>query len=177
MARAHLEWSKKRPRAVVRVDEGGPIPAPEESVPVHEPGSTRFAKGNRGWRLREVKRKAKGIATLAPATCSAWLRPHVEHGAGYIAALVATVDARPVLHALAGDVADAHTVFRALLSEASRSDGPGRLEALQESRAWMREHRASLATLCALAGDLDPPATDPHAAIEAIAREERERAK
>jgi hypothetical protein len=94
-----------------------------------------------------VKERAQGIATLDPKRCASWLRPFVEGGAAYGLDLLGRF-ADPALARLVGDTADARTVYRALLHLAAQGD----TEALKEARAWLREHRACLSTLAALAG-------------------------
>jgi hypothetical protein len=155
-----LEWSHDRVRTTVRTDEVT-VPEPAAPVPVHEPGSTRFGKGNQAWRLRQLKQRAEGIATLNPSKVPTWMRPHVEHGAPYIGDLVALLADKPVLHPLAGDCADAHVVYRALLTLALSAEDPKVLATLLgEARGWLKDHRAALATLCSLAGGLSLP--NPH---------------
>lgn len=120
-----------------------------ESAPMNDPKTGRFVAGNRAHRRRMLKRKAEGIATLDPAHCEPWLRPHVEAGKSYAAKLLTRVQHDPALLELAGAVADAHTVYRALLNLAAHGD----MKALEEARAWLREHRAALATLSGLANE------------------------
>jgi hypothetical protein len=153
-----LEWSHDRVRTTVRSDE---VTAPESaaSVPIHAPGTTRFGKGNQAWRRRQLKQRAAGIATLNPAKVPTWMRPHVELGQPYIASLVALLADKPALHPLAGDCADAHVVYRALLTLAiATEESRTRAALLSEARGWLREHRTAMATLCALAGGLRLPA-------------------
>jgi hypothetical protein len=154
---ASLEWSHDRVRPTVRNDEVT-APEPAASVPIHAPGTTRFGPKNQAWRRRQLKRRADGIATLNPAKVPTWLRPHVEQGRPYIAALVAMLEDKPALHPLAGDCADSHVVYRGLLTLALSTDDPrARATLLGEARGWLREHRTALATLCALAGGLSLP--------------------
>lgn len=141
-----------------------PIPAPP-NVEGERDGAGRFVKGNAAGKLRAAKAMARtrGVMTLNPTKCAAWLAPHVRDGQGYGVDLIKRVP-DPVLARLAGDVADARAVYRALLGVAASedTDASERIEALREARAWLREHRASLATLSALAGvkpaggDADP---------------------
>jgi hypothetical protein len=92
-----LEWSHDRVRPTTRTDEVT-VPESAESVPVHSPGTTRFGKGNQAWRLRQLKQRAAGIATLNPAKVPTWMKPHVELGQPYIGDLVALLADKPVLH-------------------------------------------------------------------------------
>jgi hypothetical protein len=152
-----LEQSHGKPRLTVRVDEVPPLPS-SDAPPIHASGSKRFAKGNQAWRLRSLRRRADGLSTLNPARCPAWMRPHVEAGAPYTVALLAMLEGKPALHPLAGDVADAHCMYRALMAlalEAESAKDRGAL--LAEARGWLREHRTALATLSALAGDMKLP--------------------
>lgn len=149
-----LEWShgKVRPKTprVLGHDAGvAPLPAEDAdlSAPIKDAKTGRFLPGNRAHRRRRLKAKAKGITTLNPATCESWLAPHVTEGAAYGLELLARVEHDPVLARLAGDVADAHTVYRALLALAAKGD----MDAFKEARAWLREHRSALATLAGLA--------------------------
>lgn len=150
-----LEWSHGKRRPMLprpNGNDGGVASLPSEageSAPMQDAKTGRFVKGNRAYRRRMVKEKAKGIHTLNPARCDAWLRPFVEEGAAYGVDLLQRIAGDPVLARLAGDVADAHTVYRALLALAAKGDA----EALRESRAWLREHRAALATLSGLVAE------------------------
>ncbi len=102
---------------------------------------------------------ATGIVTINPATAPSWLRAPAEQGAAYVADLLALLQGKDVLHHLAGDVADAHTMYRAALALAVRAKNPKKRTAyMSEARGWLREHRTALATLSALAGDLTLPA-------------------
>jgi hypothetical protein len=79
-------------------------------------------------------------------------------GAAYTRALLTMLQERPALFPLAGDCADAHALYRGLLSLALASeDAKERAALLTEARGWLREHRTSLATLSALAGDIELP--------------------
>ena len=144
-----VNWSHDRPRVELRRQSDGgvpPMPASDESTPMHAPGTTRFAKGNQAYRRRMVKAKAEGIATLDPARCASWLSPFVRDGRDYAMQLVGRYpDA--ALARLVGATADAHCMYRALLGLAATGDK----DALSESRAWLREHRACLRELAALA--------------------------
>jgi hypothetical protein len=166
-----LEWShgKRRPTTPRPNghDGGAPAlpPAPEESAPERDATTGRFLPGNRGYRRRMVKAKAKGITTLDPSRVDAWLAPFVKDGAAYGVELMRRVQGDPALLRLAGDVADAHTVYRALLALAAKGD----TEALRESRAWLREHRSALATLSSLADeskDVERPKGDEHLYVD-----------
>lgn len=143
-----VNWSHGRPRAELsRPADGGvpPVPLSTESTPVHAPGTTKFGKGNQAYRRRMVKRKANGIATLDPARCASWLTPFVKDGQAYAAELMGRYP-DPALSRLIGACCDASVMFRALLSLAAMNDK----DALGESRAWLREHRACLRELAAL---------------------------
>lgn len=150
-----LEWShgKRRPKAprVLGKDAGvEPLPPSEtaDAAPTNDPKTGRFLPGNRAHRRRAVKEKAKGISTLNPERCQSWLSPHVRDGAAYGIELLRRFP-DPALARLAGDVADSHTVYRALLALGAQGD----VEALREARAWLREHRSALATLSGLASE------------------------
>jgi hypothetical protein len=167
-----LEWSHGKPRAIVRVDETTPIDA-AASEPTQDPTTGRFLPGNRMHRRRQLVKRAKGIATLNPATAPTWLRPHIEQGAPYVSDLLRMLEGRPELHPLAGDVADAHVMYLGMRTLALQTDDKReRAQLLTESRAWLREHRSCLATLAALAGDVKLPEPNPHAAIAAAMAEE-----
>jgi hypothetical protein len=160
MASAKLEWSHGRIRPIVRADESTPI-ALELSGPINDERSGRFLPGNRAYRLRSLKAKAEGLATLDPNKCASWLRPFVELGRSYVVTLLSALEDKALLHPLAGDVADAHTMYRATLALAGSTDDPKERNSLMsEARGWLREHRAAFATLCALAGDLKLPTPD-----------------
>ena len=161
MPKLALETSHGRTRSVVRVDEGATLPESVESAPTNDPTTGRFLLGNRAYRRRQLRARAEGIATMNPARVPTWMRPHVEHGRPYTAALLALLDGKPALHPLAGDVADAHVMYRATLALALEAeDGKARAALMSEARGWLREHRASLATLSAIAGDIRLPAPD-----------------
>lgn len=149
-----VEWSHGRPRVTSRrPSDGGPpsLPASELSGPVRDPETGRWAKGNRAWRRRVVKAHAAQLAALDPRTCAAWLRPHVEDGAEYACELAMRFS-DPALARLVLDTAAARVAYNALLGLAGQGDG----EALKEARAWLREHRACLTTLTALAASTVP---------------------
>jgi hypothetical protein len=99
------------------------------------------------------------------------MRPYVDLGATYIRDLVTALEGREVLHHLAGDCADAHTVFRALLSLALDAEPKERTKLLTEARGWLREHRTALATLSALAGNV--PKADPSTTPDAVAKADK----
>jgi hypothetical protein len=130
---------------------------------MHEGASHRFAKGNQAYRLRQLKVRAEGLATLNPATAPSWMKPHIEQGATYTRALLVMLDGRPALFPLAGDCADAHAMYRGLMGLAmATEDAKERAGLLSEARGWLREHRTALATLSALAGDIKLPGVDEH---------------
>ena len=152
-----LEESHGRPRLVVRVDEVPPLPS-SDAPPMTDPKTGRFLPGNRAHRLRQLKRRAAGIATLNPVRVPSWLRPFVEQGASYVVALLSMLDGKPALRPLAGDCADAHAMYRATLSLAVAAEFPkDRAALMAEARGWLREHRTALATLSALAGGMRLP--------------------
>lgn len=151
-----FEWSHgkrrvKAPRVLGHDDGVKPLPAPEseDAAPMKDPKTGRFVPGNRAHRRRTLKRKQDGIATLNPARCQSWLRPHVMAGTTYALKLLSRVKHDEALLELAADVADAHTMYRALMSLAAQGDA----DALREARQWLREHRTALATLSGLAGE------------------------
>jgi hypothetical protein len=169
-----IEWSHGRPRITLRADETTPVTS-EESAPMNDPKTGRFLPNNRAYRRRQLKARADGIATLNPAKVPTWMRPHVETGAPYILALLGMLEGKPALHALAGDCADAHVLYRATLALAlDAEDAKTRAVLMSEARGWLREHRTALATLSALAGGMKLPEPDPHAALAAAAAEEQD---
>ena len=131
-----------------RPSDGGtpPMPASEDTAPINAPGTGLFVKGNRAYRRRALKSKATGIATLDPARCASWLSPYVLDGRHYGMTLLQRFP-DPALARLVGATCDAHVMYRALLGLAATGDK----DALSESRAWLREHRACLRELSALA--------------------------
>ena len=167
-----LEQSHGRTRTALRLDQGATPPTAADAEPLNAPGTGRFVKGNRGHRRRQLKARAEGIATLNPSKVPTWLRPYVEAGRPYTVALVAMLDGKPALHALAGDCADAHCVYRATLGLAlAEENAKDRAALMSEARGWLREHRTALATLAALAGGMQLPAPDPHAALSRALKE------
>jgi hypothetical protein len=158
------EWSNGRVRNITRADEvkapeTPPSPASHKAQTAAMKTSGRdFAPGNQAWRIGQLKRRAEGLATLNPAKVPTWMRPHVEHGAPYIAALLGMLEDKPALHPLAGDCADAHCMYRGLMALAlAAEDAKTRAALMSEARGWLREHRTALATLCSLAGGLQLP--------------------
>jgi hypothetical protein len=175
MPEIDLETSHGRTRATLRLDQGATPPSPADTAPTNDAKTGRFVKGNRAYRRRQLVQRAKGIATLNPSKVPTWLRPYVEQGAAYVTALLGMLGDRPALHALAGDCADAHAVYRATLAMAVDAEDPKvRASLMSEARGWLREHRTALATLSALAGGMRLPEPDPH---EALARALREGAR
>ena len=169
-----LEWSKGRRRPSTRTPSGDrPALPPADTAdapPMHDKATGRFLPGNRAHRLRQVKERAKGISTLDPAKCPSWLSPYVREGVRVAADFVTRFPDDPAIAPLLGSTVDAWVVFRALLALGAAGDG----QALTEARGWLREHRACIATLAALAGDLKrerDASNDPHAALAAIAVE------
>jgi hypothetical protein len=145
-----VNWSHDRPRVELRrPSDGGtpPMPASAETAPIKDATTGRFVKGNQAHRRRSLKSKATGISTLNPATCASWLTPFVRDGVAYAMQLVGRFP-DPALARLVGATCDAHVMYRALLGLAAQGDK----QALGESRAWLREHRACLRELAALAG-------------------------
>jgi hypothetical protein len=167
----HNEWSHDRVRSIIRTDEVTPLES-GLSAPINDKTSGRFVRGNRGYRRRLLKAKAEGIGTLNPAKAPTWLRPFIELGQSYTIALLAMLKDRPALFALAGDTADAHVMYRALLQLATETEAPkDRAALLSEARGWLREHRTGLATLSALAGDIEIPAADGLNATQRLKKE------
>jgi hypothetical protein len=149
-----LEWSHGKRRPSARTAGGDvpalpPIPA-EDSAPTNDPTTGRFQKGNRAYRRRQLKERARGIATLNPKACPSWLSPFVAEGARLAAELSQRFPDDAALRPLIGAAVDAWVLYRALLALGAQGDG----EALKESRAWMREHRSLLATISGMAGEL-----------------------
>jgi hypothetical protein len=162
-----LEWSHHRVRTTTRADEVPALPA-VEAAPMNDPVTGRFVPRNRAYRRRQLKARAEGIATLNPATAPSWMRPHIDQGRSYVLALLAMLEGKPALHPLAGDCADAHTLYRALLALALATESAEeRASLLTEARGWLKEHRTALATLSKLAGDLRLPGPSVHP-LEAI---------
>lgn len=147
-----LEWSHGRRRPVARDAHGDvpSLPPAEESAPERDPSNGRFLPANRAARRRTLKRVVKGLHTLNPTAVATWLRPYAELSATYALELAGTMPEHPALLALAGDAADARAVARGLLALAAQGDA----DALAEARAWLREHRAIVATLAALSKEL-----------------------
>jgi hypothetical protein len=171
-----LEWSHDKRRATSRTPAGDVPALPAASVETdsdHAPHTGRFVVGNRAARRRQVKTRAKGIATLNPATVPSWLSPYVTDGVALAGELAQRFPDDPALRPLIGATVDAWVVFRALLALGAQGDG----EALKESRAWLREHRAALATLSGLAGELRTATADPRAAFDAAVAEIAEEQK
>ena len=163
-----IEWSHGAPRPTVRADEIPPLPTAGTAA-VRDPVTKRFVPGNQAAAGRTLKRAAREQALLGldPAAVDPWMAPFVVHAQHYAGELVAGLPRQaPALIALAGDAATAAAVYRGLLALGT-SGGPDAPAALREARAWLREHRQSLATLSVLAGrepaaDNDP---DPLAAF------------
>jgi hypothetical protein len=148
-----VSLSHGRPRTEVRrPSDGGTPPLPVESAPTNDTKTGRVLPGNRLWKKREAKRadlvrRRKGISTLNPETCEPWLRPFVLEAVRYGLDLQARFD-EPALARLIGDTADAHAIYKGLIALGSKGD----TKALTEARGWLREHRACLRELAALAG-------------------------
>lgn len=158
----HVALSHER----LRVEMGATpsLPDADESGPVRDPKTGRFVKGNRAWRRRQAKRTA--LAVLSPRTAPVWLRPHVDDGSRYHLQLQARFP-DPALSRLVADAAAAHVVSTALLSLGASGDA----KALSEARSWLREHRATireLSALASLATHASAP-TDPWAHVMAVA--------
>lgn len=155
-----LEWShgKRRPAARAASGDVPALPlASEESAPMNDPTTGRFVPGNRAHRRRQVKERARGIATLNPKACPSWLSPYVAEGVALAAEYVTRFPPDPALRPLIGGAVDSWVVYRALLGLGAQGDG----EALKESRAWLREHRSAIATLAALMNDAPKAAETP----------------
>lgn len=163
--------SHKRLRVELRrPSDGGVPPMPPAAAvePFQDPKTGRIVDGKRAAlasarrrRLLALEREAGAIATLNPDRCESWLSPHVRDGAAYVRELAERFP-DPALARLVGETADAHAMTRGLLALAAQ----GAPKALGEARAWMREHRACLRELCALAGLVGKKENaDPHAAV------------
>jgi hypothetical protein len=132
----------------------------------------RFVKGNGAYRRRHLKSVSKGIATLNPRACPAWMAPHVSDGIALMGQLVLRFPDDAALRPVIGAAVDAWTVYRAMLTLGASGD----TQALSESRAWLREYRSLMVTLSALAGELSKNRdsdVDPHAALDAALAEGR----
>ena len=150
--------SHGRPRVELRrPSDGGtpPLPPTAPTVPFQDPVTGRITDGREARRRRTVKARAKGVSTLNPERCEPWLAPHVRAGAAHGVELLGRFT-DPALGALVGATADAHTVFRALLSQGAAGDA----KALTEAKAWLREYRACMRELAALAGLVSGRADD-----------------
>lgn len=148
-----IEWSHGAARPIVRADEIPALPTAPTGA-VRDPITKRFAPGNQAAAGRSLRRAAREQALLGldPASVDPWMAPFVVHAQRYAGELVASLPRQaPALNALAGDAATAAAVYRGLLALGT-SNGPDAPAALREARAWLREHRQSLATLSALAG-------------------------
>lgn len=160
-----INMSHGRPRVELRrPSDGGPPALPAaNAAPTNDAKTGRFLPGNRAHRLRSLKTKATGIAGLDPARCASWLSPYVRDGRDYAMTLVGRFP-DPALARLVGSTCDAHVMYRALLGLAATGDK----DALSESRSWLREHRACLRELAALAGLVsEATPANPHAVFNA----------
>ena len=164
-----LEWSHGKRRATART-AAGDVPAlppvAEDPSPTTDPKTGRFLPGNRMHRRRQVKERARGIATLNPKACPSWLSPFVADGVRLAGEFAQRFPDDPALRPLLGAAVDSWVVYRALLALGAQGDG----QALSEARAWLREHRAAIATLAALAGEVKQAreaSVNPHAALAA----------
>jgi len=154
-----VNTSHGRPRVELRrpSDGGTPaLPATEDAAPERDATSGRWVKGNRAARRRTLKRLASGISTLNPTAVAPWLQPSVREGVSYAMELAARFP-DPALARLVGAAADAHAVYRGLLAQGAAGDA----QALTDARAWLREARATLRELCALAGITKPAEDEP----------------
>lgn len=138
-----------------RVELGNPQPIPaERAVPFQDARTGRIVNGREAARrsaekrrqLREIKAQGEGIATMNPETCPPWLREHVREAQPYALSL-RTRFPDPALARLVGTTADAYVLYRAHAALGAKGDP----RAMAEARAWLREHRASLRELAALA--------------------------
>lgn len=91
---AAIEMTKRKLRPVVRLDEVT-MPTAADAAPTNDPTTGRFVKGNRAHRRRQLKSRARGIATMNPATAPTWLRPFIEQGAPYVTSLLEMLGERP----------------------------------------------------------------------------------
>src|SRR5262249_11530622 len=123
---------------------------PEPAEPMKDAKTSRFLPGNRAYRRRQVKERAKGISTLNPRACPSWLSPYVADGAELATELVERFPDDPAPRPLIGATVDAWPASRAPLGLGAAGDR----ETLKEARAWLRKHRSALATLAALAREL-----------------------
>lgn len=145
-----VETSHGRPRVALRrpTDGGTPaLPPPAEAAPERDTTTGRFVAGNRAGRRRTIKRLARGISTLNPTAVAPWLQPSVREAIAHAVDLAERFP-DPALTRLVGATADAHAVFRGLLVLGAQGDA----KALAEAKAWLREYRASVRELAALAG-------------------------
>jgi hypothetical protein len=120
------------------------------AAPLRDPTTGKFVHGNQAGKLRGLK-LVRSLVTLNPAECAAWVRPFVEVALDEVVQLVqeAGAEASTSLQGFAEDAADAHAMYRALMSIAldEKSDAKTAADARQEARAWMKEHRQSLLSL------------------------------
>lgn len=155
-----IEQSHGRARVMVR--DTPPLPAAHSDEGNRTPLG-KFGPGNTAAARRALKRAAKGIATLDPASCAPWLAPHVRAATEHGLMLAERFD-DPVLSALCGAAADALAMFRGLMTLAAQGDEKARTEA----RGWARELRAFHVDLCALATNTKPE-RDPYQGPRTIA--------
>jgi hypothetical protein len=132
----------------------------------------RFVKGNGAHRRRQLRERARGIATLNPKHVPSWMSPHVAAGVSMLGELVQRYPDDAGLRGVIGATVDAWTVYRTLLTLGAAGDPA----ALKESRAWLREYRSLTITLSALAGELSAHRDgdmNPHEALNAALAEGR----
>lgn len=143
------QQGKPRPRNP-RPGEGAPTSNAVLAGPSHDPKTGRFVPGNQASRLRALKRTQR-LGTLDPSQCAPWARDAVELAHEEALRLVAEVGAEcsESLKGFATDAAEAHAMYRALMRIAldPETDAKTKVEALDDARMWMKEHRAALLCL------------------------------
>jgi hypothetical protein len=132
-----------------------------------EPGKRpKFAPGNQAIRQKQLLARARGLTTLSPLAAPTYMRPDIVAGQKYAGELLRMLGDHPVLHNLAGQVANTSAVANALLKNALRAlkdsekaTAEGRTVdykmldgLLKTAQSFLREHRQALATLVALRG-------------------------
>ena len=173
----NLEWSHNRVRPVTRGKDVPPL-VHEQKARAGRLGAIARWQG-RGGGAAAVGTAGgtppAGIQTLNPAAVPAWMRGAALQGLVYRDQLEALLAGKEVLYDLAGATVDASTMYKATLARGVKTRNPAqRADLMAQARAWLKEHRACIATLSSLAGDLKLPEPNPHEAMFAAAREEEE---
>ena len=141
--------AKRRPRTPRPGEHADAVNA-VLAAPFKDASTGRFLPGNKAGRLRTLK-TVRSLVTLNPAECAVWVRPHVAHAHTEALELVTETGAEgsTSLSGFAEDAADAHAMYRALMSLAlaEGTDEKTASAARSEARAWMKEHRQSLLSL------------------------------